>query len=64
MKNDSDTDSRKDRINRAFTTPPMKPKAYDMTLLDDTPSDTPHYEHPTASELSHRTNRRLGFEEQ
>ena len=41
MKNGSDTESRKDRINRAFTTPPMKPKAYDMTLMDDTPFEAP-----------------------
>ena len=64
MKNDSDTYSRKDRVNRAFTTPPMKPKAYDMTLMDDTPFETPHYENPIASELSHRIHRRLDSEEQ
>ena len=64
MNTDSDTDSRKDRVNRAFTTPPMKPKAYDMTLMDETPFETPHYENPIASDLSHRINRRLDFEEQ
>ena len=64
MKNDSDTYSRKDRVNRAFTTPPMKPKAYDMTLMDDTPFETPQNENSIASDLSHRTNRRLYFEKQ
>lgn len=65
MKNDYDSDSRrKDRINRAFTTPPMKPKPFDMTRMDDTLFETPHYENPIASDLPHRTNRRLDFEEQ
>ena len=64
MKNDSDADSRKDRINRAFITPPMKPKPFDMILMDDTPFETPHYENPIASDLSHRISRRLEFEEQ
>ena len=64
MKNDSDADNRKDRINRAFTTPPMKPKSFDMTLMDDTPFETPHYEQSIASDLSDRINRRLDFEEQ
>ena len=53
MKNGYDTDSREDRVNRAFTTP-MKPKAYDMTLMDDTPFETPHYENPIASDLPHK----------
>ena len=64
MKNDSDTDSRKDRVNIAYATPPMKPKAYDMTLMDDTPFETPHYENPIAYDLPHRISRRLDFEEQ
>ena len=64
MKNDSDADNRKDRINRAFTTPPMKPKSFDTTLMDDTPFETPHYENSIASDVSHRMNRRLKFEEQ
>ena len=42
----------------------MKPKSFDMTLMDDTPLETPHYENPTASDLSHRINRRLDFEKQ
>ena len=46
------------------TTPPMKPQEFDMTRMDDTPFETPHYENPIASDLSHRINRRLGFEEQ
>ena len=43
MENDSDADGRKDRINRAFITLPMKPKPFDMTLMDGTPFETPHY---------------------
>ena len=42
----------------------MKPKSFDMTLLDDTHFETPHYENPSASDLSRRINRRLDFEEQ
>ena len=64
MKKGSDADGRKDRVNRAFTTPPMKPKSFDVTLIGDTPFDTPHYENLFASDLSNRINRRLGFEEQ
>ena len=59
LKSDSDADSRKDRINRAFTTPPMKPKSYDMTLMDDTPFETPHYEQSISSALPNRINRKL-----
>ena len=35
-----------------------------MTLMDDTPLETPHYENPAASDISHRINRRLDFEKQ
>ena len=51
------------RINRAVT-PPIKPKPFDMTLMDDTPFETPHDEPSTSSDLSGRINRRLYFEEQ
>ena len=44
MKHDSDADDRRDRINRAITTPPIKPKPFDLTLMDDTPFGTPQYE--------------------
>ena len=64
MENDSDADNRRDRINKACTTPPMKPKSYDLTLMDDTPFETPRYEQSTSSDLPNRTNRRLYFEEQ
>ena len=64
MKNDSDADSRKDRVNRAFATPPMKPKPFDMTLMDDTPFETPQYEQSIDSDLSGRINRILHVEEQ
>ena len=53
MKNDSDADSRKDRINRAIT-PPIKPKPFDMTLMDDTPFETPRSEPSIGSDLSGR----------
>ena len=33
----------------------MKPKAYDMTPMDDTPFETPQYEHSIASDLSHKS---------
>ena len=64
MKNDSGADNRGDRINRAFTTPPMKPKSLDMTLMDDTPFETPHYEQSVSSDLPNRINRILDFGEQ
>ena len=64
MSNDSGADGRKDRINRSITTPPMKPKSFDMTLMGDTPFETPHYENSIASDKPHRINRRLYFEEQ
>ena len=64
MKNDSDADNRRARINRAITTPPIKPKSFDMTLMDDTPFETPHYEQSIPSDLPSRINRRLDFEEQ
>ena len=57
MNNDSDAGNRKDRINIAFTTPPMKPKSFDMTLMDDTPFETPRYEQPIPSGLPGRINR-------
>ena len=63
MKNDYDADNR-DRINRAVTTPPMKPKSFDMTLMDDTPFETPQYEQSIVSDLSGIINHRLYFEEQ
>ena len=63
MKNDSGAESRKDRINRAIT-PPIKPKTYDMTIMDDEQFETPHYEPSIGSDLSGRVNRRLMFEEQ
>ena len=63
MKNDSGADNRRARINRAFTTPPMKPKSFDMTLTDDTPFETPHYEQ-SICDLSGRINCRLDVEEQ
>ena len=62
--NGSGADSRKDRSNRAFITPPMKPKSFDMALMDDTPLDTPYYGYPVSSDLQNRINRRLDFEEQ
>ena len=64
MKNDPDAGNRRDRINRACITPPLKPKSFDMALMDDTPFETPQYEHPIVSDLSGRINRRLDFEEQ
>ena len=64
MKNDSDADNRRDRTNRAMTTLPMKPKSFDMALMDDTPFETPHYEQSISFDLSDRINRRLDFEEQ
>ena len=50
MKNDSEADNRKDKINRATTL--IKPKPFDLTLMDDTPFETPHYEPSIGSELS------------
>ena len=35
-----------------------------MTLMGDTPFETPHYENPIASDLSHKINRSLDFGEQ
>ena len=65
IKNVSEADNRKDKINRALLqATPIKPKYVDMTLIDDTPFETPHYESSIGSELSGRTNRRLYFEEQ
>ena len=62
MKNDSEADNRKNKINRAITH--IKPKSFDMTLMDDTPFETPHYESTLGSDFSGRVNRRLYFEEQ
>ena len=62
MKNDSEADNRQDRINRAIT--PIKPKPFHLTLMDDTPFETPHYEPSIGSDMSGRINRRLYFEEQ
>ena len=42
----------------------MKPKSFDMTLMDDTPFGAPHYEQPISSDFSNRINRRLDFGEQ
>ena len=58
MENDSDADNRRDRINIAFTTPPMKPKSFDMALMGDTPFETPQYEQSIVSDLSGIINRR------
>ena len=61
MKSDSGAGSREDRINRAIT--PIKPNPFYMTLMDDTPFETLHYEPSIGSDLSGRINRRLDFEE-
>ena len=58
MKNDSDADHRRDRINKAFTTAPMKTKSFDMTLMDDTPFEIPQYEQSVVSDLPNRIHRR------
>ena len=44
MKNGSDADGRKDSNNIAIITPLIKPEPFDMTLMDDTPFETPQYE--------------------
>ena len=62
MRNDSDADNRKDTINKANKV--IRTKMFDMTLMDDTPFETPHSEPSTGSDYSDRTNRRLDFEEQ
>ena len=64
VNNDSDADNRRDNINIAFITPPMKPTSFDMTLMDDTPFETPQYEQSIDSDLSGRINRILHVEEQ
>ena len=47
---------------RAIT--PIKSTAFDMTLMDDTPFETPHYDPSIGSDYSDRITRRLYFEEQ
>ena len=65
LKNDSEADNRKDKINRArLQASPIKAQTFDMTYSDGTPYESVNDETPVVSDYEDKVNRQLYFEEQ